>query len=342
MKNIFSMVTLLSLGLITSLTAGGTAPNISVSNSATLNYTVSGVSQTELSASDGGFVVDRKIDLTVANTITGKTINVTPNTTGQILTYTVANLGNDSETFDLTVVHADNSNGASDDFNTLSCKIFDGANEITSLTLIADGSKSIDVKCAIPTAGTPTVQDDQTSKVWLVATVNGRTKANDNVDDPLVVQDVFADGASADSYSSDSSFDGKHSDMGTYHVATAKLDISKTSVVIKDPVTEDSGATKPHRIPGATVRYCFQVDNTGSSDAAGVHISDDLSLTNRDKLTYIKSGKVLQDITTPCDCAGITDTSGGITGSTVDIDLGTVTSNTATARACAYIETTIN
>jgi len=47
--------------IISSLNAGGTAPNTSVNNTATLNYNVGGTAQTELSASDSGFVVDRKI-----------------------------------------------------------------------------------------------------------------------------------------------------------------------------------------------------------------------------------------------------------------------------------------
>jgi len=328
--------------IISSLNAGGTAPNTSVNNTATLNYNVGGTAQTELSASDSGFVVDRKIDLTVANTDTDKKIAVSPSSTAQILTYTIENTGNDTDTYDLSVVQADGSNGASDDYDAQGCKIFDGATEITSISLASDESKTLSVKCDIPNAGDPTVKDGQTSKVWLLATINGRTKANNDADDPTVVQDVFADGASTELLSSDSAFDGKHSDMGTYLVATATLSVTKTSMVLSDPITDASGATEAHRIPGAKLRYCFQVDNTGSTDATDVHIGDDMSTNNKDKLTYVKSGKVLQDISSSCDCAGITDTSGSLSGSSVDINLGTVTSATATARACAYIEATIN
>ena len=332
-----SMVSLVFLG---SLNAGGTKPNIEVKNTAKLNYSVAGTAQTALEATDSGFKVDRKIDLTVANTDGSKSIDVTPNTTAQVLTYTIENTGNDTDTYGLSVVHADGSNGADDDYDSTGCKIFDGASEITAIELASGAQKTITVKCDIPPAGDPTVKDNQNSKVWLLATINGRTKANDDADDPLAVQDVFADGASAESLTSDIAFDGKHSDMGTYHVATASLTIQKTSMVLSDPVTDSSGATEAHRIPGAKMRYCFKVDNAGSSDAEGVHVKDSISTD----MTYLNSGKILQDSGTACVCEDISDTSGSISDNDVDIDLGTVTKSatTSTARACAYIEATIN
>ncbi len=346
MKRILTIATVISLGALESLSAAGTAASTDISNTATLDYKVGTVNQTQLSASDTGFKVDRKIDLTVANTDAGKQITVVPSATEQVLTYTIENTGNDTDTYNLSTIQADGSNGASDDFDATdgSCKIYDGASEISSITLASDASKTITVKCNIPAAGDPTVQDTQESSVWLLAEITGRTKANDEADDPAVVQDVYADAASAGSLSSDSAYDGKHSDVGTYHVATANMTISKTSIVIKDPITEAGGAGEAHRIPGATVRYCFTVDNAGSTDASGVHVGDDMSTDGKANMSYVKSGMILQNIDTACDCANIADESGGKSGDNVDIDLTTITGSATpeTSRACAYIETTIN
>ncbi|MCH9739403.1 MAG: hypothetical protein K0U38_00985 [Epsilonproteobacteria bacterium] len=346
MKQVLTIAAMLSVGALGTLQAAGTAASTDISNTATLDYSVGSVAQTQLSASDAGFKVDRKIDLTVANTDTGKKVNVVPSATEQVLTYTIQNTGNDTDTYALSTVQADGSNGATDEFDptAASCKIYDGASEITSVTLAADATKTLSVKCDIPAAGDPTVKDTQEASVWLLAEVTGRTKANDIADDPAIVQDVYADGVSAGSLTSDVSYDGKHSDVGTYHVATANMTIIKSSIVTNDPIKQAGGATEAHRIPGATVRYCFTVDNTGSSEASGVHVTDDMSTDGKANMTYVKSGMQLQDITTACSCAGIVDTSGTKSGNNVDIDLTTVTGSDtpATSRACAYIEATIN
>lgn len=346
MRQILTIATVVSMGLLSTLQAAGTAASTDITNTATLDYKVGTIDQTQLSASDAGFKVDRKIDFTVANTDLAKQVNVVPASTEQALTYTIENTGNDTETYNLSLVQANGSNGASDDFDptAASCTIYNGATAVTSVNLAPDGTVTLTVKCDIPVAGTPTVQDQQTASLWLLAEVNGRTKANDVADDPAAVQDVFADDASAGSLSSDSGFDGKHSGIGTYHVATASMTIVKSSMVITDPVVAAGGAASAHRIPGATVRYCFQVDNTGSANADNVHITDDMSVNGKENMTYVKSGMQRQNISSACNCAALSDTSGTLTGNDVDINLISVTgsSTPATSRACAYIEATID
>ena len=58
-----------------------------------------------------------------------------------------------------------------------------------------------------------------------------------------------------------------------FSVAGATLTVSKTSSVVSDPV---NGATNPKAIPGAVMRYCILVTNSGPAAAATVSITDTL------------------------------------------------------------------
>lgn len=51
------------------------------------------------------------------------------------------------------------------------------------------------------------------------------------------------------------------------------LSVSKSSTVLSDP---SNGGTNPKAIPGATVRYCVLVTNTGNASASSVALSDSL------------------------------------------------------------------
>ena len=110
-----------------------------------------------------------------------------------------------------------------------------------------------------------------------------------------------------------------------------KLKIEKSSIVTKDPIN----SSNPKRIPGATIRYCFTVDNTGDGKADDLKIEDSLTNNNKEKLNYVSSGKITQDISTACDCANINDTSGTIANKKVSIDIASLEIN---KRICAYIE----
>jgi uncharacterized repeat protein (TIGR01451 family) len=118
------------------------------------------------------------------------------------------------------------------------------------------------------------------------------------------------------------------------------MHISKSSIVIDDPV---NGTSNPKRIPGATIRYCFTVDNTGDGDADSVQIHDSLTGSGRDNLHYEQSGSLVQSISTACNCAAITTTNGTISGTDVTITVGELkgTGDISHSRGCAYIKATI-
>jgi uncharacterized repeat protein (TIGR01451 family) len=348
MKKLMVIASMMLLGSIQvfALTTAGT----DIANTATLSYDVGGTSQTSISASDAGFKVDRKIDVLVTNqdnTDGVKTVNVTPAQQDVVLTFAINNAGNDAETYQLTL----DDTVAGDQFDPQSCEISvdGGSNWVAASTnpainIAQEETSNALVRCDIPPAAPASggVNDSDNGSVVLTATVQGRTNDNNNADDPAAVQNVFADGAGQ----TDSANNGDYSDIGTYHVVSPNLTMTKTSMVTDDPVYNGGAgaAAEPHRIPGATVRYCFQIDNTGTADASNVQINDDFTVDNKNNLTYVNSGFVKQGIGTACDCAGITDTSGSFTSPNVTIPIGTITGTgtPATQRACAYIEATIN
>jgi len=130
--------------------------------------------------------------------------------------------------------------------------------------------------------------------------------------------------------------------LGENNNAKPKMSIAKSSIAIDDPV---NGTTNPKRIPGATVRYCFTVKNSGNADAGDVAISDTLDGNNRDKLIYVKSGKgdIINntDNCTPSDCKAITDTSGNYDSDTKKVDINLANPFSSNSHQCAYIETTV-
>ena len=121
------------------------------------------------------------------------------------------------------------------------------------------------------------------------------------------------------------------------------MHITKTSIVLDDPV---NNTNNPKRIPGATIRYCFTVDNNGTGVATDVKIHDTLNSTgNRDKLTYKDSGHgSLSTSTGPCstgECKNITDTSGTYNNSTKKVTIDLADPFHANSYQCAYIDVEI-
>lgn len=128
----------------------------------------------------------------------------------------------------------------------------------------------------------------------------GASGAVSVVDDPLVVQNVFADTATAAAEdfvynfvtdaagtSVDILSNGQHADSSAFVVDAAELYIAKTVEVLWDPINlnkysaANSNATSganPKAIPGAVVMYAIGIQNdTGSQPVTAVNISDDIA-----------------------------------------------------------------
>jgi uncharacterized repeat protein (TIGR01451 family) len=115
-----------------------------------------------------------------------------------------------------------------------------------------------------------------------------------------------------------------------------KPTISKVSCVISDPV---NGTTRPKRIPGATIRYAFQVNNTTDDTMDNVIVEDTVS-SNFDTATIrnlqIKNGN--------CNCSGVASASNnGANGTAngvnpIKLDYGHISGR---ATECGYFEVDI-
>ncbi len=149
---------------------------------------------------------------------------------------------------------------------------------------------------------------------------------------------VQEDGIHYDQHSYDSAIDQTKDIL--YYIPSS-VQITKSSCVINDPVNM---ITNPKRIPGATIRYAFEVSNTGASAADNVIVEDDLN-TNFDYNTV----KNLQIKNGSCNCLGVTSASNnGANGTAngvnpVKLDFGTVAAgSTATpTKECGYFEVDI-
>jgi len=279
------LVGALTLVMVPVAMAGGTPSGTPVNNTATVGFSVSGSAQTPVTSNTATFVVDTKIDLTVA-TVDGAIVSVVPNTTGQVLTYTVTNDGNapqdyslqalasavgafgETETFDATGVtvwvdtDADNAYNAINDTDTYIDE------------LAVDATITVFVVSSIPIAQ---IHDDvasynlvaQTAVSGTVGT-QGADILNDDAgtaDDPTLVQIVFGDAAGT----GDAPVDGRHSSLDGYKVVSAELDVVKTTTVVSDPFNL---GVNPKAIPGATVGYQVLVTNVGLVTADNVTVVD--------------------------------------------------------------------
>jgi uncharacterized repeat protein (TIGR01451 family) len=258
--------------------AVGTASGVTISNTATVDYDVAGDNRSASSVAVD-FVVDNRVDLTVANQ-DGNNVNVTPGSTDQVLTYTVTNTGNTTQGYLLTTAIPT----ANIPMGSVEIYIEDGTTpgfQIGEDTLYVGGTNAgdldpngvigtDDVMTVYVVADTPAAAvDGNQDDVRLVAqTTNaGTATVTAASGTPTAGVDVvFADGAGP----SDADNDGQHSDAATYTVVSAALTAAKVIANVNDEFGTG------YSIPGAVVRYQITITNggTGAVDADTVVVSD--------------------------------------------------------------------
>jgi uncharacterized repeat protein (TIGR01451 family) len=305
--------------------AAGTASGVTISNSATVNYSVNAVAQPAITSAAADFVVDRRIDLTLTAPVTY--VDVTPGTSGNAIPFTLTNTSNAPLNFALAAANnATDPYGGTDNFNP------------TALTVFVDGNGNGTYQAGTDTATTvDTLAADASVVVFIVGTIPGgqannsiaavtmtatarETTANGGgaitqdagADVAATVQTVFGDGAG----DTDAARDAAFSDTGAYRVQTANVSVVKTEAVISDPV---NGGTNPKHIPGAIVEYTVTVTNAVASavPATLISISDVLPAAVTFQPNTYGAGQGIQQ-----DAAPLTNAA--------DADAGTFAAGTVT------------
>lgn len=266
--------------------AAGTAAGTSINNTATVGYSVGGTPQAAVTSNTATFLVDRKVDLAVAESGGAATATLF-GAVNQVTTFTVTNNGNATQDFRLVAAQqttlAPTAFGHVDNYNVANVRVFADANGNGTyeagtdvLTFIdelaADATRAVFIVADVPTTG-PSNPFAGVSLTAVAAIGGGATAlgadvtATLGVDSPTVVDTVFAD----DTGLLDGLRDGQDSALDEYIVATAAIALAKTARIVSDPF---NGIIAPKAIPGAIVEYCLRVTNSGPGTATDVVLSD--------------------------------------------------------------------
>lgn len=303
-----SLATLLAsaalFGLVASNAFALTASGTTISNLATLNYSVGGVAQTAIGSSPTGntdgvgiattFVVDNKVNLTVLESNSTVT-SVSPGATNKVTTFKVTNNGNTAQGYNLMAANALGTPtvfGVADNLEVTISGVFVDANGngtyeagtdiATSISSLApDAFVSVFVLATIPASAN---NGDQ-AVVTLSATTTTAGTATALVD-PSVgantagVDLVFADAANAlsDPLAANVARDAIGIAQDAYRVVSSVITVTKTQAVLCDP---QNGISSPKNIPGAIIQYTIVVSNAAGTGTAATltSLTDTLAAT---------------------------------------------------------------
>jgi uncharacterized repeat protein (TIGR01451 family) len=279
-----------ALGLLSSaIYAAGTPAGTPVGNSASVTYNFGAVPQPVAISNTAQFLVDRRINLTVAE-VGGAATLVAPGASAQVLAYTVTNTSNAILDFRLSVSQDASTSstafGRTDNFDVTAPQVFVDANgngiyEVGTDTsnfideLPADTARTVFIVSTIPAGrvandvagltltAVAAQSTDGTGAYLPTPTVLAADAAPTNVG----VNDLaaFTDTLFGDSMGdTDAARDGRHSDDDEYLVTQATPGFVKTQAVV--------GGGPP--VPGATIEYTLTLNITGSGMLTGVRIDD--------------------------------------------------------------------
>ena len=256
--------------------AGETTAGTSISNTATVNYTVGSVAQSAVNSNPAAFVVDKKVDLTVT---AGSGVTTVPAATQVGLPFTVTNTGNASDSFNLAATNV--TSGDNFDISTY------------ALYLDVNGNGSYDAGTDTAISGAQTIARDASIKVLIVSTIPGNVINGNTANMTLTATTTSTATTGAESASvvdvvfADAGNNGTEAATNTYTIVTATLSVVKSAVVVSDPV---NGTTNPKAIPGAVVRYTMVVTNSGAVSATAVTLTDSIPANT----TYVANSMTLK------------------------------------------------
>lgn len=287
-------------GLVSQSALALTQSGTSISNTATLSYSVNTLAQTDITSAVA-FTVDDKVNLTVSG---GVQTSVTPAQVGALTPFTVTNNGNATQGYNLVAANA--ASGA----YTVAGAITDNFDPVTALTIYRDNNCDGIINGADAVVTTIPTLNVGTTACLLVSTDIAASRVNSDAavvslkatttwPTPLVAAEepaavvagavvtatagantagvdvVLADVAGV--IAGDAASDGAHSTYGAFKVVSAVLSVSKVTTVICDPI---NGNVNPKNIPGAAVQYAVTITNAvGAASATLSQITDTLTGT---------------------------------------------------------------
>ena len=322
-------IIVLALAGVTPALAGGTLAGSSVTNTATVNFNVGTVARS--STGSNTFVVDRRIDLVVDES-TNAQVTVAPGQTGAVQTFTLQNTSNAVLDFALTTVQPVGGAGTfagTDNFNANNVQLFRDTN--------GNGSYDAGTDLAVPNASGVFYIDelgiDATVRIFVVADIPSTQVFDDVAVVRLVATSREGGGAGAlgatiaasatNTAGMDTVFaddddivgnlrDGVDSDGGDWRVAAANLLVGKSSTISSDPLP----GTPDFHIPGAVIRYCIVVRNTGTAAATAVNLADTLPNTLNIIASSLRVNATVNLNGTPGNVADDTCGTDGVVGGT--------------------------
>jgi uncharacterized repeat protein (TIGR01451 family) len=290
-----ALVAVSSMGGLQQAWATGTDAGVSITNRATVSYSVGSVAQTPIESSptgnttpgansgvDTSFLVDRRVFMSVAD-VTGAPATV-PGATGVVRAFTVTNTSN--ATIGFTLVGSDL--GVGDQF--------DLTNRIVRVDSVAQPTASYSPGTYDSSTDTATaivaLPEDHSVTVYIIGdiplnVVNGNTALVDlqatAVEPPapnnyggaagsVIASTPGANTAGIDTVLGDTDNNGVENDTNVYTVSSATLQVTKSVAVIDDPINGTAANRKA--IPGATLEYTISVLNSGTVDAVTVVVTD--------------------------------------------------------------------
>jgi uncharacterized repeat protein (TIGR01451 family) len=278
-----ALLALSSVGALQSAFAAGTPAGTTISNQATVDYSVGSVAQTQITSAVVSFVVDNRIRFTAVRLNPAAPITARPNELNVVATFTVTNTGNAAQSYQLI---------ASDPTNLTVFGNAESAPLEGALNLVTawDANNDGDYDLGEESTGTGDVAPDATVRVFVLADIpatavdgqfasirltartalegsNGATIADEDngPDVPTgLPQIVWADTGEDNSESVDNQ----------YSILSAALTLNKTATVISD---DFNGTTNPKAIPNAVVQYTITVtNNSTTTDASAVTVTDNI------------------------------------------------------------------
>jgi len=283
---------LLKAGLFAGLLVSGQAvmaqestPGTVVTNTASVNFTVNGVSQDAVPSNPETFWVDRRVDFTVATEETAL-VSVTPGETEVFASFTVTNASNGPLDFVTNAVSVTAGNVRGE---TITAELTNYTVEVAGTPL---GGGSEDPVFGTGTTRVVSLGVGETIRIHVYADVPASLgdadfaavdlslTAAEAGNGPLLTETAGPDNKTAidNVFANLSGADGSGNATETvregFDVNGATITAAKISATIEDPITGVSADAKP--IPGAIVEYTITVTNSGSQIATGVVVTDTL------------------------------------------------------------------